>query len=138
MSTEPKIETLGPRGSIDNTSRHEDNGKAEVQRAVKADKGSDIGAQWLETYTGPRPQIDDTSNKLVRNKIDRYLLPICFYIYFCQQLDKSSISFASVFGFQADAGLVGSEYSWLSSIVYFAQLICQPCEYISCRDTIDC
>ena len=53
-------------------------------------------------------------------------MPIICYIYFCQQLDKSSLSYASVFGIQTDANLVGQDYSWLSSIVYFAQLVCQP------------
>lgn len=42
------------------------------------------------------------------------------------QLDKSSLSFASVFGLSRDAHLHGTEYSWLSSIVYFAQLVFQP------------
>ncbi|SJL14382.1 uncharacterized protein ARMOST_17838 [Armillaria ostoyae] len=41
-------------------------------------------------------------------------------VYFLQQLDKSSLSYTSVFG------LVGSQYSWLSSIVYIAQLVWQP------------
>lgn len=50
------------------------------------------------------------------------------YIYFCQQLDKSTLSFAAVFNIQADAHLVGQDYSWLSSIVYFAQLVFQPRE----------
>jgi hypothetical protein len=49
-------------------------------------------------------------------------MPVCFYIYFCQQLDKSSVSFAANFGLRTDANLTGSEYSWLSSIIYFAQL----------------
>ena len=33
-------------------------------------------------------------------------MPVIFYVYFCQQLDKSAISFASIFGFAADANLV--------------------------------
>lgn len=93
MSTEPKIDTTH-RSSADD-SHHEGHGKADHVAAAKADKGSDISAQWLETYTGPRPQIDDIANKLVRNRIDRFLMPICFYIYFCQQLDKSSVSLVS-------------------------------------------
>jgi hypothetical protein len=106
MSSEPKIAPApDARVSADTTSRHEDNGKEEAHRETKAVRGGDIGAEWLETYTGPRPQIDDEANKIVRNRIDRYLMPICFYIYWCQQLDKSSISFASVFGLQQDANL---------------------------------
>jgi len=65
-------------------------------------------------------------HKRVLRKIDLFVcLPMCL-TYFIQQLDKSSVSYAAVFGLQTEANLVGSEYSWLSSIVYIAQLICQP------------
>jgi len=43
-----------------------------------------------------------------------------------QSLDKTSLSYASVFGLIADTNLHGEEYSWLGSIVYVAQLIMQP------------
>jgi hypothetical protein len=106
-------------------------------------RDGDMGARWLEEYTGERHEITDEDNNRVRNRIDRYLLPMyvsscvkkecvltqsIFYVYFCQQLDKSSLSFSSVFGIKTDAHLHGTEYSWLSSIVYFAQLIFQPCK----------
>ena len=99
MSAEPKIEpAFGTRPSADTAqSQREEHDKVE-HTTPPAGKGSDISAQWLETYTGPRPQIDDVANKLVRNRIDRYLMPICFYIYWCQQLDKSSVSLVCSIG----------------------------------------
>lgn len=39
---------------------------------------------------------------------------------------RSSLSYTSVFGIVSDTHLVGSQYSWLGSIVYVAQLIWQP------------
>jgi hypothetical protein len=51
-------------------------------------------------------------------------------IYFNQQLDKSAVSFAAVFNFRQDAGLVGQEYAMLTTIIYIAQLIFQPRECI--------
>jgi len=36
----------------------------------------DIGARWLEEYTGDRPELSDEDNKRVRNRIDRYLMPM--------------------------------------------------------------
>lgn len=42
------------------------------------------------------------------------------------QMDKSSVSYAAVFELQKETGLHGSQYSWLSSVVYCAQLVCQP------------
>ncbi|WWC96612.1 hypothetical protein V866_003482 [Kwoniella sp. B9012] len=89
-------------------------------------KHSDLGAAWLSEYTGLRNEITDEENNAVRKRIDAFLLPMIFIVYFTQQLDKSSLSFASVFGLKTDAHLVGQQYSWLSSLVYFAQLVFQP------------
>lgn len=66
------------------------------------------------------------SNSEVLRKIDLRLLPLLLGIYFLQQLDKSTLSYASVFGLIEDANLKGQEYSWLGSVVYLAQLVAQP------------
>lgn len=66
------------------------------------------------------------NNKQVLRKIDLRLLPILLAIYFLQQLDKSTLSYASVFGLIEKANLHGQMYSWLGSVVYLAQLIFQP------------
>jgi hypothetical protein len=95
----------------------------------------DISAKWLAEYTGLRRDITSQENSVVRNKVSTMVneanwtescrstrsssqcelgsvghvtfadgLSI-FYIYFTQQLDKSSLSFASVFGLTTDAHL---------------------------------
>lgn len=66
------------------------------------------------------------NNSRVLRKIDLRLLPILLAVYFLQQVDKSTLSYASVFGLIEDVGLKGQEYSWLGSVIYLAQLICQP------------
>ena len=40
-------------------------------------------------------------------------------------LDKATIAYASIFGLIEDTHLKGNQFSWLSSIVYVAQLIAQ-------------
>ncbi|KAL0947852.1 hypothetical protein HGRIS_013914 [Hohenbuehelia grisea] len=65
-------------------------------------------------------------NARVLRKVDLWVMPIILLVYFLQQLDKSSLSYTSVFGIVQQTHLVGSQYSWLSSIVYVAQLIWQP------------
>ena len=47
-------------------------------------------------------------------------------VYWLQQLDKSSVSYAAVFDLRESTGLTGSQYPWLSSSVYVAQLVFQP------------
>ena len=65
-------------------------------------------------------------NKRVLRKIDLVILPILLTVYFLQALDKATLSYASVFNLITDTNLVGTQYSWLGSIVYLAQLIMQP------------
>ncbi|KAK4204650.1 major facilitator superfamily domain-containing protein [Triangularia verruculosa] len=62
----------------------------------------------------------------VRRRIDTRILPLLLGAYFFQQLDKSSLSYVSIFGITEDAKLVGQQYSWLGSILYIAQLVMQP------------
>lgn len=66
------------------------------------------------------------NNAKVLRKIDLRLLPLLLGIYFLQQLDKSTISYASVFGIVEKAHLHGQQYSWLGGSIYLAQLVFQP------------
>lgn len=71
-------------------------------------------------------QITPKEDARVLQKIDLWVLPVIILVYFFQQLDKSSVSYTSVFGLVDQAHLVGSQYSWLNSIVYLAELVWQP------------
>lgn len=66
------------------------------------------------------------NNAKVLRKIDLRFLPILLGIYFLQQVDKSTLSYASVFGLVEKAHLHGQEYSWLGAVVYLVQLVAQP------------
>ncbi|THH31740.1 hypothetical protein EUX98_g2458 [Antrodiella citrinella] len=70
--------------------------------------------------------ITPEQDRAVLRKIDLWLMPVIVMVYFLQQLDKSSLSYASVFNISAETHLVGTQYSWLGSIVYVAQLVWQP------------
>lgn len=64
--------------------------------------------------------------KRVLRRIDLFVcVPMCL-VYFVQQMDKSTVSYSATFDLIPATGLVGSEYSWLTSVVYLAQLFCQP------------
>lgn len=58
-------------------------------------------------------QISSGEAKRVLRKIDKRILPILFFTYMLQYLDKNSINFASVYGLQKGTGLRGNDYSWL-------------------------
>jgi hypothetical protein len=46
--------------------------------------------------------------------------PMCF-VFFCQYLDKQSLSYASVAGLITDLKMDASQYSWCSSIFYIGE-----------------
>lgn len=94
----------------------------------------DDAAKLLEE-AGGHVEYTHAENKRVLRLIDFYVcLPMCL-VYFIQQvgylsntvtaesysnisqLDKASVSYAAVFDLQVEANLVGTQYSWLSSVV---------------------
>lgn len=66
------------------------------------------------------------NNARVLRKIDLRILPIILTIYFLQSLDKTTLSYASVYGLVTEDHLHGQQYSWLGAVVYCSQLVFQP------------
>lgn len=87
--------------------------------------GNEKAAQFLASV-GEDTTFTYEEEKRVVRRVDFRVLTILLLAYFFQQLDKSSLSYVSIFGLTEDAHLVGKEYSWLGSILYFAQLVMQP------------
>ncbi|KAL6238469.1 hypothetical protein BDW75DRAFT_227903 [Aspergillus navahoensis] len=96
-----------------------------VEAASKPTATAEKAAQFLATTTVDRTFTPE-EEKAVLRRIDLRVLPLLLGAYFFQQLDKSSLSYVSIFGLVEDANLVGQQYSWLGSILYIAQLVMQP------------
>ncbi|KAF5366594.1 hypothetical protein D9758_008955 [Tetrapyrgos nigripes] len=78
-------------------------------------------AEALERY-GKEGAIDKEVEKRLVRKIDKLILPclaVCYAFYY---IDKTTLSYAAIFGIKDDLHLSGSEYSWLSSVFYFGWL----------------
>jgi hypothetical protein len=58
-------------------------------------------------------EVDPKEAKRVLRKIDIRLMPILFFTYMLQYLDKNSLNFSSVYGLQKGTHLEGQDYSWL-------------------------
>ncbi|WRT68169.1 uncharacterized protein IL334_005144 [Kwoniella shivajii] len=63
--------------------------------------------------------------KALVRKLDKRLIPILFFTYALQCIDKSCLGYASVFTLSKDLHLHGKQYSWLSSLFYFGYLVCE-------------
>ncbi|KAK1774013.1 major facilitator superfamily domain-containing protein [Copromyces sp. CBS 386.78] len=89
---------------------------------IARDKATD----FLASHADDGTCFTSAEEKAVLRRIDLRVLPLLLGAYFFQQLDKSSLSYVSIFGITDDAHLVGKQYSWLGSILYLAQLFWQP------------
>lgn len=85
----------------------------------------DEAAKVLATIT-EKPPLTAEEDRRVLRRVDLAVLPVLLLVYFLQQLDKSSLSYTGVFNISGEAHLVGTQYSWLGSVVYVAQLVFQP------------
>lgn len=117
----PAPATVEEIGKTEDVNTHE-----EYVKPAPVAKGMDKAAALLAS--NERIVVTPEMNKRVLRKIDLVLLPILLSVYFLQSLDKTTLSYASVFGLIQDANLdpKSDQYSWLGSIVYIAQLVMQP------------
>ena len=67
-------------------------------------------------------EIDPEEEKKVVRKIDLMILPYLAVCYAFFYIDKTTLSYAAIFGIEDDLNLHGTQYSWLSSIFYFGFL----------------
>ncbi|KAI0007421.1 MFS general substrate transporter [Xylariaceae sp. FL0662B] len=68
------------------------------------------------------PRYTDEQYKKLKRKVDRYLLPLMWLCYGIQQTDKTSIGTQATFGLAKDTGLVGQQYSWLTTAFYITYM----------------
>lgn len=99
-------------------------GAAAIGRTPKLASNADKAAAFIAAHGVTT--FDYEEERRVLKQIDMRILPLILGAYFFQQLDKSALSYVSIFGIIEDANLKGKEYSFLSSILYIAQLVFQP------------
>ena len=88
--------------------------------ANRVDSISPISSTHLddsyEAYkNGKDIQADPAEIKRVLRKIDLRIIPILFFTYMLQYLDKNSINFSSVYGLKKGTNLEGQDYAWLGN-----------------------
>ncbi|KAI4597701.1 hypothetical protein KJ359_003976 [Pestalotiopsis sp. 9143b] len=103
-----------------------DNGSIADKKSLdKQDK--DAGAVELQPVSscviGQTTEYSEADYKKLTRKIDKYLIPIMFFMYGIQQTDKTSISIQALFGMEEALGFEGQEYQWLTTIFYLTYMI---------------
>ena len=126
VDTSKESSSIGQNDNVENVETSHYDEKRAVDHSHK-----DKAAIFLQNQE--RLEVTPEENKRILKRIDLRLLPILLVVYFLQQLDKSVLSYSSVFGLIEDAKLVGQEYSWLGSVIYIAQLVMQPLIAVLCK-----
>lgn len=92
----------------------------------------EVADEGYELFDEASPQaVSQEAKDAVRRKVDLHLLPLMCALYGLNYVDKVALGWAVLFNFRQDLGLVGTEYSWASSMFYFGYLIAQyPANYI--------
>jgi hypothetical protein len=67
-------------------------------------------------------EIDPVEARKLLWKIDFMILPYLAVCYAFFYIDKTTLSYAAIFGIRDDLNLHGTQYNWLSSIFYFGFL----------------
>ncbi|KAH8800890.1 major facilitator superfamily domain-containing protein [Xylogone sp. PMI_703] len=121
MASASNPETFDQKKHVENIENYNDISDEKNIRAARKDRAAELLQSAQQTIV-----VSPEDDRRILRRIDLTILPILLVVYFLQQLDKSTLSYASVFGIIKDAHLHGQDYSWLGSIVYIAQLVMQP------------
>lgn len=70
---------------------------------------------------GDEPMDEEARKRLVR-KLDLRLMPLLCITYALQSIDRTTLSYAAVFGVREDLGLTSSEFSWAGALLYVGYL----------------
>ncbi|KAK1546333.1 hypothetical protein CPAR01_00300 [Colletotrichum paranaense] len=85
--------------------------------------GGDVALALFDNMGDVHESIDPEEERRLVRKVDWMILPYISVCYVFFYIDKTTLSYAAIFGIQSDLNLKGTEYSWLSSIFYFGFLI---------------
>lgn len=66
--------------------------------------------------------IDPQTEKSLMRRVDWMILPYIAVCYAFFYIDKTTLSYAAIFGIETDLHLKGTQYSWLSAAFYFGFL----------------
>ncbi|KXJ89931.1 allantoate permease [Microdochium bolleyi] len=89
-------------------------------REVIVDDTSNNALKLLQVSAG-EPVDNDARRRLVR-KFDLRLMPILCITYALQSIDRTTLSYAAVFGIREDLRLTSTEFSWAGALLYIGYL----------------
>jgi MFS family permease len=102
------------------------------RKSRKLNAAQEENAVGYKEYVEARDlDISDAEMKRVRWKLDLIILPMFLITQALQFMDKTSLNYANLFGYQKALGLKGQQFSYLSAMVYAGYFFGQyPCGWL--------
>ncbi|KAF7717436.1 Uncharacterized protein PECH_000927 [Penicillium ucsense] len=113
--SKPAIENVPP------STHAEDQTPDPTWKSTKAADG-DTAMALFNDLDELHEEVDPEEARKLLRKIDLMILPYLAVCYAFFYIDKTTLSYAAIFGVRDDLKLHGTQYNWLSSIFYFGFL----------------
>lgn len=121
-STPPK-ESLDPESAIHAETKSHHEPLSQSKWKVSRSGDGDVAMSLFNSPDELHEPISPEEDARVKRKIDFMILPYLAVCYAFFYIDKTTLSYAAIFGIREDLNLQGTQYSWLSSIFYFGFLV---------------
>lgn len=82
----------------------------------------DVALKLFNAAEDMNEPIDPEEERKLIRKVDFLILPLIAVNYAFFYIDKTTLSYAAIFGIREDLNLYGTRYSWLSALFYFGFL----------------
>ena len=112
----------------DPTTAYIENSSAQKWHLSSKASDSNTALALFDNPSDLHEAISAVDERALQWKIDLMILPYLAVCYAFFYIDKTTLSYAAIFGIKDDLHLVGTEYSWLSSIFYFG-FLAWACKY---------
>ena len=124
ITTSPKPSTPAKESLDPETAIHAETKQPTTKSKWKVSRSGD-GDVAMSLFNSPdelHEPISPEEDARVKRKVDWMILPYLAVCYVFFYVDKTTLSYAAIFGIREDLNLQGTQYSWLSSIFYFGFL----------------
>lgn len=105
---------------------HEDTELGVKDKVAHPHETLEVTDSEAAAYIDPTVSLDDATNRRIRNKILKHLLPIMCVAYITQSLDKGTLSTAAIMGWQTDVGAVGQDYALTTTFLWGGIIVGEP------------
>jgi hypothetical protein len=117
----PPEKSLDPESAIHAETTPSQPSTASKWRVSRSGDG-DVAMSLFNSPDELHDPISPSEDARVKRKVDWMILPYLAVCYVFFYIDKTTLSYAAIFGIRGDLHLQGTQYSWLSSIFYFGFL----------------